>query len=74
VLLTEDSNTPDTAVIMDRFRESICAHNERSPGTPPISLSIGLQVYDPGNPSSFDRLISQADALMYEEKKVKKGL
>lgn len=74
VLLTEDSNTPDTAVIMDRLRESICAHNERSPGAPPISLSIGLQVYDPGNPSSFDRLISQADALMYEEKKVKKGL
>jgi diguanylate cyclase (GGDEF)-like protein/PAS domain S-box-containing protein len=74
VLLTEDSNTPDTAVILDRLRESILARNERAPGGPLISLSIGLQVYDPGNPTSFDRLISQADALMYEEKKVKKRL
>jgi diguanylate cyclase (GGDEF)-like protein/PAS domain S-box-containing protein len=73
VLLTEDSNTPDTAVILDRLRESIRDHNERAPGGPPISISIGLQVYDPVNPSSFDRLISQADTLMYEEKKVKKG-
>jgi diguanylate cyclase (GGDEF)-like protein len=74
VLLTEDSNTPDTAVILDRLRESIRDYNERAPGGPPISLSIGLQVYDPANPCSFDRLISQADTLMYEEKKVKKGL
>jgi len=74
VLLTEESNTPDTAVILDRLRESLRAHNERAPGGPPVSLSIGLQVYDPGHPSSFDKLISQADALMYEEKKVKKRL
>ena len=74
VLMTEDSNTPDTAVVLYRLRESIRVHNERAPGGPPISLSIGLQVYEPGNPSSFDKLISQADALMYEEKKVKKRL
>lgn len=74
VLLTEDSNTPDAAVILDRLRESIRAHNERAPGGPLISLSIGLQVYDPGIPTSFDKLISQADALMYEEKKMKNRL
>lgn len=74
VLLTEDSNSPDSAVILDRLRESIRSHNERAPGGPLISLSIGLQVYDPGNPISFDRLISRADALMYEEKKAKKRL
>jgi len=72
VLLTEDSTTPDTSVILDRLRGAISAHNERAPGGPQISLSIGLQAYDPGTPSSFDRLISQADALMYEEKKMKK--
>jgi diguanylate cyclase (GGDEF)-like protein len=74
VLLTEDSDTPDTTAILDRLRESIRARNERAPGGPLISLSIGLQIYDPGHPSSFDKLISQADALMYEEKKVKKRL
>ena len=65
---------PAQTTLPHRLRESIRDHNERAPGGPPISISIGLQVYDPGNPSSFDRLISQADTLMYEEKKVKKGL
>ncbi len=74
VLITEDSNTPDTAVILDRLQESTRVHNERAPGGPQISLSIGLQVYDPGHPTSFDKLISQADALMYEEKKMRKRL
>ena len=74
VLLTEDSSTPDTAVILDRLRQAIRLHNERSTGGPPISLSIGLQVHDPGSPNTFDRLISQADARMYEEKKIKKRL
>ncbi|MEK6743092.1 MAG: PAS domain S-box protein [Nitrospirota bacterium] len=74
VLLTEDSNTPDTAVILDRLQNAIRAHHERAPGAASISLSIGLQVYDPEHPSTFDRLISQADALMYEEKNRKKRL
>ena len=74
VLITEDSSTPDTATVLDRLRNAIRIHNERAPGGPSISLSIGLQVYDPGTPVSFDKLISQADALMYEEKKLKKKL
>jgi len=74
VLLTEDSATPDTAVILDRLREAISAHNERPSGGPSISISIGLQVYDPASPSSFDKLISQADSRMYEEKKKRKAL
>lgn len=74
VLLTEDSATPDAGVVLSRLREAIRAHNDRSPGSPAISISIGLQAYDPENPSSFDKLISQANSLMYAEKKKKKAL
>ena len=74
VLLTEDSNTPDAEVVLDRLRESIRARNARARGRPPISLSVGIRKYDAERSISLDRLISQADALMYEEKKVKKRL
>lgn len=74
VLLTEDSATPDAGVVLNRLREAIRVHNDRAPGGQPISLSIGLEAYDPENPSSFDKLISQADSHMYAEKKKRKAL
>lgn len=73
VLLTENSATPDTNVILDRLRETIRVHNEQAPGGLSISISIGMETYDPANPSSFDKLISQADSLMYAEKKKRKA-
>jgi GGDEF domain-containing protein len=36
-----------------------------------LSLSIGAAVYDPQLPCSLDDLISRADAMMYEQKKMK---
>jgi GGDEF domain-containing protein len=59
---------------MGRLKEAILASNVRSPGRHPLSLSAGIQRYDPDNPSSLDKLISNADGLMYEEKKAKKRL
>ena len=36
-----------------------------------LSLSFGMAVYDPRHPLSIDKLLSQADAQMYKEKKSK---
>jgi len=72
VLMTERTGDPDEPAIVDRLREAISARNARAQGRPSMSLSVGLRKYDPENPISLDRLISQADALMYEEKKMKK--
>jgi GGDEF domain-containing protein len=34
-------------------------------------MSIGTSIYDPSNPRSLDDLMSQADQLMYMQKKEK---
>jgi diguanylate cyclase (GGDEF)-like protein len=36
-----------------------------------LSLSMGMAQYDPENPCSLDKLMAQADTLMYEEKSKK---
>ena len=37
-----------------------------------LSMSIGVVLYEPENPCSFDELISRADQMMYENKRRKK--
>ena len=74
VLITEETGLFDEGAVMGRLKEAILASNVRSPGRHPLSLSAGIQRYDPDNPSSLDKLISNADGLMYEEKKAKKRL
>lgn len=74
VLMTERTGDPDEPAIVDRLQEAISARNARALGRPSISLSVGIRRYDPERPISLDRLISQADALMYEEKRVKKRI
>ncbi len=39
-----------------------------------LSLSVGIARFDPDEPVSVDRLIEQADGLMYASKRAKRGL
>jgi GGDEF domain-containing protein len=38
-----------------------------------LSMSIGVTQYDPKTPCPLEELIQRADALMYEEKRKKRG-
>lgn len=58
-------------VVLNRLNEKIAAHNALSSRQYDISMSIGTAVYDPSTPCSLDDLMSQADQLMYLQKKEK---
>jgi len=60
-------------VMMTRLQNQIDTHNNEVTRRYKISISMGTAYYDPENPCSFDKLMSRADQLMYEQKKNKKS-
>ena len=71
VLMTDPHGiTPDQ--LAARFRNAIEAHN-RAPSAPAIALSFGIARYDPADPCPLDALMKRADALMYEDKRRRRG-
>jgi diguanylate cyclase (GGDEF)-like protein len=62
----------DDRVILDRLQENFNSFNEKRNNLYTLSVSTGFVYSDPGNPSSLEFLLSQADALMYENKQMKK--
>lgn len=69
VLAVDAAEAPE--IILNRLAERIGLHNASSDRRHELSLSIGTAVYDPRRPCSLDELISRADTLMYEQKKMK---
>ena len=55
----------------DRLQETIRNHNAKSQKPYKISLSLGSVVYSPEQPASLEKLLAEADAKMYEQKKLK---
>lgn len=68
VVLTTDTKINATEAIRIRLLKNIDAHNAKQKRLYKLSLSFGIAVYEPENPSSIDRLIVKADELMYKEK------
>jgi diguanylate cyclase (GGDEF)-like protein/PAS domain S-box-containing protein len=58
-------------IIKARLLKSIDIHNSRQTRQYKISLSLGICRYDPGEDYSLDRLMTEADQAMYEEKRHK---
>lgn len=74
VVLALGGSAAETADILShRLQNLIATHNAHKNRDYEISLSIGIVYKEPGEPSSIDTLISQADALMYEQKNLKKS-
>lgn len=57
-----------------RLQKGITLFNEKKSRRYKLSASSGIAFYDPESPCSLDDLVFEADRLMYEEKKRKKGL
>lgn len=60
-------------MISSRLQKKLEIHNSRSKRRYKLSVSIGIVYYNPQSPHSIDELISQADMLMYENKRKKKN-
>ena len=63
----------DANELIARIQANITLHNASHVETVPIGLSIGKADWDPQLDSSYETLISRADAKMYEEKNAKKN-
>lgn len=62
----------DLAVILGRFQSNLAAFNAEGVLAYPLSVSIGVVMYDPLQPLPLGELISKADKLMYEQKRNKR--
>ena len=72
VLMTDEGGATKDEIIYARLRDAIEQRNAVSAEPYDLQLSAGIKRYDPNHPMSLDRLVSDADGLMYEEKKRKK--
>jgi diguanylate cyclase (GGDEF)-like protein/PAS domain S-box-containing protein len=72
VLVLEQTRDGDEEqAILRRMEESIGARNAQPGRRYTLSISAGVNTYDPERPCSLDELISRVDTIMYEEKKSK---
>lgn len=58
-------------VFLSRLKQQLAAYKASGDREYKLSLSIGTTLYDPANPTSLDKLMSQADKLMYDDKRKK---
>jgi diguanylate cyclase (GGDEF)-like protein/PAS domain S-box-containing protein len=73
VVLAQETSDSSTEKIITRLRENLNACNAHPHRIYELSFSVGITRYNPEQPRSIDVLLSQADKLMYEEKKKKKN-
>jgi diguanylate cyclase (GGDEF)-like protein/PAS domain S-box-containing protein len=59
--------------IIGRFQRNLDAFNAEGALPCRISVSVGIVLYDPQHPLPLDELLSQADGMMYEQKRLKRG-
>lgn len=71
-LLGLETGSNSYTALTERIREKIEYRNRRRSLPYRLSLSIGIAICDPNNPSSLKTLLEEADKSMYEEKRRKK--
>ncbi len=72
ILAKDGSSEAGPQIFIKRLGQNLGFHNEKSLRAFKLSLSMGVAIYDPWNPTSIDTLLARADNLMYEEKQRKK--
>jgi diguanylate cyclase (GGDEF)-like protein len=58
-------------IVINRLQKAVAMDNTRSKREYKLSISIGTAYFDPLSPCTIDELLSQADRLMYEQKRSK---
>ncbi|MBI5665154.1 MAG: diguanylate cyclase [Nitrospirae bacterium] len=71
VLLTETSDNVIENVINSHLKNNLNSHKERGGRKFELLLSLGIAYFDPDKPCTLNDLISTADKLMYENKKLR---
>jgi diguanylate cyclase (GGDEF)-like protein/PAS domain S-box-containing protein len=70
-VLAIDVTEMNPEILSSRLQQNIDSHTAKEDHPYKLSMSWGTAVYDPEVPVSLDELMSEADKLMYAEKKAK---
>lgn len=73
-IVAVEANPDSTALLVKRLHQQLDLYNSRPDALYKLSISLGIVHYEPGQSCSLDELLSQADTLMYEEKRRRKQL
>ncbi len=71
VVLALETTEYDAQAIIDRLNEQFARHNRRGIHPYELSISFGIERYDPSSPCSIEELLMKADKKMYEQKRSK---
>jgi diguanylate cyclase (GGDEF)-like protein/PAS domain S-box-containing protein len=72
VLMIEEEGVTEGRSVVERLQRAIEIRNALSQTPYDLAISAGIKHYDPLQPMSLDRLLSEADGLMYKEKKARR--
>ncbi len=72
VLMVVEKQQADEQAITHRIGQQFRVNNSQSDSPYNLSISIGVAKYDNDSPCSLEDLMSKADTLMYEQKKLKR--
>jgi diguanylate cyclase (GGDEF)-like protein len=72
-VIAQCKNDNDKAHIQRRLRENLDAIYKKAIGPYKLSLSIGMVEYNPAESCGLDALMEEADAAMYEVKRLKRS-
>ncbi len=73
VILAPDTSADNLNILPDRLQETVVKHNLKGGRPYALTLSVGMSRFNPEVPHTVEELISEADKLMYLQKKEKKG-
>jgi diguanylate cyclase (GGDEF)-like protein len=73
VVLTPEANENSAEMVLSRLQEKASACNRKPGRIYALSLSVGIVAGRPEQACSLEELLAQADALMYEQKRSKRG-
>ncbi len=71
VVIPAGSTKEALELITARLRQNIESHNAKKECKHTLSISFGTSYYDPQSPCSIDELVTQAETLMYVQKRNK---
>ena len=74
VVMPIETTGDNLEIVTNRLQKAVEMDNTKSKREYNLSISTGTAYFDPLSPCTIDELLSQADRLMYEQKRTKKTI
>jgi len=71
VVMPIETEGNNLGIVINRFQKAVEMDNTKSTRDYKLSISTGTAYFDPLSPCTIDELLSQADGMMYEQKRSK---